>query len=177
MPDQRSSNNNNDIEIDVVGDGRSELRNILEEYRLDEKWSERHEKLAEEWLKVAEERSAGHDKLGKKFKCKHYIFGLPALLIPLVFSPVSVVLENDPSLPYVSMTGFILSGVFAGVDKFFDHSAKHQKHMEYSARYGDIASDVKYELAQARRFRVDPDRFLMKIQQKLDYTGASAPDL
>lgn len=146
-------------------------------FRRDEKWTEAYENLCREWLESAKEASAGHNAAGKTNKCKHAIFGLTSVLVPLVFSPVSVALDDDPSLPYVSMVGFIVTGVFGAVDQFFDYSGKHARHMDFSARYGDVVSDIKYELAKGREYRIDPDEFLMKIQMKMDNNSSSAPDL
>ena len=161
-----------DIIIDMKG---SEINN--EEYRKDEKWSDKHEKLVNKWLKIAQENSIAHNVAGKNHKCKHVIFGLPSVILPIIFSPVCIALDGDISLPYVSMAGFITSGLFGAVDKFFDFSGNHQKHMDYSARYSDIISDIEYEMAKERQYRTDPDQWTMRIQGKLDYTSGSAPDL
>lgn len=146
-------------------------------YRREEKWTEAHENLCKEWLEEAQEASKNHNKSGLSNKFKHVIFGLPTVLIPAIFSPVSIALEGEESLPYVSMTGFILTGIFGGIDQFFDYSGKHQRHMDFSARYADVVSDIKFELAQGRQFRTDADQFLMRIQKTMDSNGANAPDL
>jgi hypothetical protein len=145
--------------------------------RIDENWTDKNESLALEWQKKSEIASVAHNKSGLKNKFKHVITGLPAVLIPAIFAPLSVALEGVPGVEYVSMAGFIATGVFGGINGFFNYSNKHQKHMDFSARYGDVVSDVQYELSMQRPFRIAPDRFLMKIQMKLDNLSANAPDL
>jgi hypothetical protein len=132
-------------------------------FRREEKWTLAHETLCKQWRDQAQSASDGHNAAGKKNKFKHVVFGLPSVLLPIIFSPVSIALENDPSLPYVSMVGFIATGLFGAIDNFFNYSGKTSEHMNYSAQYADIVSDIDYELVQGREYRVDSDRFLMKI--------------
>ena len=149
----------------------------IKHFRKDEPWSDKHEALAKEWLNDSKTASEGHNKAGKASKKNHIIWGLPSVLIPLVFGGVCALLNNDPSLPYVSFTGFTLSGVFGGIDKFFDYSGKHTAHMNFSAKYADIVSDIKYQLSMSREFREDPDSWLTRLEAKYDGTGSAAPDL
>lgn len=145
--------------------------------RIDEDWTDQNESLAQKWLSVANENQDGHYKAGKKQKCNHVVFGLPAVLIPSIFAPLTAALGNIDGIQYISMSGFILSAIFSGVHTFFGFNQKYQKHMDYSARYGDVSSDITFELAKQRRFRMQPDQFLQKIQMKLDSLSANAPDL
>lgn len=143
----------------------------------EEEWSDSTEKLATEWGQKALEASAAHNKAGLKHKAKHVIFGLPSVLIPIAMAPISATLADENGIQYVNMSAFLLSGILGAVDNFFAYDRKHQRHMDFSARYGDVATDVKYELAKSRKYRAAPDAFLMKIQMKMDSLAASAPDL
>ncbi|MCP4483705.1 MAG: hypothetical protein GY823_03960 [Flavobacteriaceae bacterium] len=150
----------------------AELRSVGEEA-----WSEETEKLAYEWAKNAKEASNAHNSAGKSHKSKHVGIGLPAVLVPIFMAPISATLAGFEGIQYANMAGFLVSGTLSAVNSFFGFDKKYQKHMDFSARYADVYSDVKYELAKARKFRIAPDRFLMRIQMKLDSLGASAPDL
>lgn len=143
----------------------------------EEEWSERTESLAIEWGKKAEVSSEAHNKAGKSHKFKHVVVGLPSIIIPIAMAPISTTFAEEDGIEYANMSMFLISGVLSAVHTFFAFDRKYQKHMDYSARYGDVASDVKFELAKSRPFRVSYDEFLMKIQMKLDFLSATAPDL
>ena len=145
--------------------------------RIDENWTDENEALAREWLAAAKEASAAHNKAGKSNKFKHVVTGLPAILIPSVFAPLTAALGNREGIEYVSMSGFIATGIFTGVNTFFGYARKHQRHNDFSARFSDLVTDIQYELAKQRRFRSQPDQFLTRIQMRLDNLGAQAPDL
>lgn len=146
-------------------------------YRKDEVWSDQHEELAEKWKNDAQKGSEDHLKFAKKHKCRHITFGVPSVILPFVFTTVCVLLENDPSLPYVSAGGFILCTIFSAVDKFFNFAGKKERHKNHSDRYADIVRDIEFELKQGRKYRVDPDEYLKHIEGKLDSVSGSAPDL
>ena len=143
----------------------------------EEAWGDHSEALVKEWGDAASKASEAHAAAGKVFKDKHVRYGLPAVLIPIIMAPLSTTLADEDGIEYVNMIGFLASGCFSAIHTFFSFDKKHQQHMDYSARYGDVCSDIKYELVKARRFRISSDQFLMKIQMKMDSLGGSAPDL
>jgi hypothetical protein len=143
----------------------------------EEEWSTQTEELARKWSKTAQEASEAHTKAGLAHKHKHVIIGLPATLIPICMAPISATLAHTEGIQYANMIGFLASGCLSGIHTFFGFDKLHQKHMDFAGRYGDICSDVDYELSKARRFRVSSDQFLMRIQLKLDGLNGSAPDL
>lgn len=143
----------------------------------EEEWSDATEELAREWGKSAADASIAHNKAGKVNKTKHIGVGLPAVLVPICMAPISATLADSEGIQYANMVGFLVSGCLSAVHSFFGFDKKYQKHMDFSARYGDVCSDVKYELAKSRAYRVSADQFMMKIQMKMDNLSASAPDL
>lgn len=143
----------------------------------EEEWSTEGEELAREWAQNAADASIAHNIAGKANKSKHVAIGLPAVLIPICMAPISATLADHNGIQYANMVGFLLSGCLTAVHSFFGYDKKHQKHMDFSARYSDLTTDVKYELSKARKFRISPDQFLLRIQMKMDNLGGSAPDL
>ena len=158
--------------VDINVDTNSVKRSIGEE-----EWNDATEALAREWADDAAVNSSGHYAAGKAHKCKHIGVGLPAVLVPIVMAPISATLAGYEGIQYANMVGFLISGCLSAVHSFFGFDRKYQKHMDYSARYGDICTDVKYELAKGRKYRVSPDQFLMRIQLKMDSLSQSSPDL
>ena len=161
-----------DTIVDINIDATPDKRKIGEE-----EWSEHAEALAQEWADDAAKASNAHNKCGLSYKKKHHMVGLPAILIPICMSPISATFADKDGIQYANMIGFLVSGCLSATHAFYGFDIKHQRHMDYSARYGDVCSDVKYELVKSRRFRISPDEFLMKIQMKMDSLAGSAPDL
>lgn len=146
--------------------------------RIDENWTDQTESLAMEWKETAQKASVAHNKAGLSNKFKHAVTGLPVVIIPTIFAPLTAALgSSTPGIEYVSMAGFIATGIMGGVNGFFGYNQKHQRHMDFSARYGDVVSDIQYELAKGRQFRTQPDQFLMRMQMKMDNLSSQAPDL
>lgn len=145
--------------------------------RTEEPWTETTEQLALEWKKRAQELSTKHQQKGKENKIKNIVTGLPLLIIPAVFSPLSVALGNMENVQYINMTGFIVTGIFSAVHTFFAFNQQYQKHIDYSARYGDVSSDIEFEMARGKIYRMPHDEFLTRIQYKLDSLDQNAPDL
>jgi len=143
----------------------------------EEEWSIASESLAREWGIIASELSIAHNVAAKKNKCKHHGVGLPAILVPICMAPLSATFAGYDGIEYANMVGFLVSGCLSATHSFFGFERKYQQHMDFSARYSDICTDVKYELSKSRKFRISSDQFLMRIQMKLDNLGGSAPDL
>lgn len=169
-------------QIDILGgdDGfetntraKGEERSVGEEA-----WSDMGERLAREWGRRAQELSVAHDKASKNNKCLLHGLGFPAVLVPGVMAIVSPQLPTDADwTAWLNMGLFGTSAALSLAVNFFGFAEKYQRHMDYSARYGDVVSDVKYELVKARRYRVSQDEFLAKVQLKMDNLAANAPDL
>lgn len=170
MDDNERVPSEDDIEINL--EEAPQTRGIGEEA-----WSNEAEALAIEWGDQAKEASSSHNNAGKAHKFKHVAVGLPAALIPIVMAPISATFADSDGIQYANMVGFLLSGALSTAHSFFGFDRKYQKHMDYSARYGDVYTDVRYELAKSRKFRVSSDQFLLKIQMKMDSLGQNAPDL
>ena len=145
--------------------------------RFEEPWSDAQEALLAKWRKAAFDASVAHENAGQAAKKKNVVFGLPALLIPLCMTPASAVLKGVPWFNYVEMVGFMASGCASALVTFFDLSAKKEKHFQYSARYGDLVTDIDAELARPREFRQHCDTFQLKVKMWMDGLNRAAPAL
>lgn len=145
--------------------------------QMEEPWNQVTEDLANKWLEQASSASDAHAKAGLKKKALHVRWGLPALLIPAIMSPLSVGLAEFEGIQYGNMSAFILTAVCTGVHSFFKYDYLHAKHMEYSARYGNLKTDIVRELSKGKAFRRPTDEFLAIVESKLDALNSSAPDL
>lgn len=159
-----------DIELVIDNDMAIDTHCVIEE-----KYTIHNEALLKHWLKVARDNSTAHNKKGKSFKKKHEYVGLPAVLLPVVFTPISGVLANVDGMQYANVAVIATTGILNGVYTFFNFSKKSQKHFEYEAKYSDLATTIMVELSKKRDIRIRADRFIEMIQSKIDNLGANAP--
>lgn len=142
----------------------------------EEAWNSNAEKQVREWAKEATQGIKEHYILGKSFKFKHHAVGLPAILVPAVMGIVSATFSWYEPIVYINTAAFAVTAVLTGVHGFYKFDLMYQKHMDYSARYYDILSDIKSEMVRSREFRRPMDEFMTRIQMRLDTLVFYAPD-
>lgn len=159
-----------DIELVIDNDMTTDTNCVIEE-----KYTVHNEALLKHWLKVSRNNSKAHNKKGKVLKKKHEYIGLPAVLLPVLFTPISGVLVNVEGMQYANVAVIATTGILNGVYTFFNFSMKSQKHFEFEAKYNDLATTIMVELSKKRDIRIRADRFIEMVQSKIDNLGASAP--
>lgn len=165
---------NKDTSLTIINEeDRVEKRSLGEE-----EWTEYTVELVKKWRTLAEEASKAHTKTGLKKKSMHVKTALPSIILPLCFAPLSSSSLSDKNgFEYANMTAFILSGCLSAINNFFNYSGLHEKHMNFSAKYGDLVTTIDYELAKQKKYRRPPDEMLTYVQVRLDSLNAQAPDL
>ena len=84
-------------------------------------WERREEELILGWCKRLKSSSIAHGKMGKVMKQRYTMVSLPAILIPVVASSLSTVLQPYP----LAMTGAMLAtSIFTGINGFFNYGKK-----------------------------------------------------
>lgn len=149
--------------------------NSVPQVLVEEKYTPHNESLLKYWLQEARRSSAAHNAKGKRLKFRHELFGLPAILLPLIFATISGVLSDKPGIEYANVSVLALTGILSGVNRFFDYGPKSQRHFEYEAKYADLVTTVMVELSKERNLRIRADRFVEMVQSKVDNLGANAP--
>lgn len=142
----------------------------------EEAWNDNAEKQVREWAKEAKQAIKEHYINGKAHKLKHQIVGLPAIIIPSVMSVLTPSLSWYGPIVYINAAAFAVTATLALVHGFYKFDLRYQQHMDYSARYYDILSDIKYEMVRSREFRTPMDEFLTRLQMRLDTLAFYAPD-
>lgn len=148
------------------------VRNV---YHGIEPYTDKSEALLEEWLETSAVNAEAHYKKGKYFKWMHEVFGLPATLLPILFTPISGSLSDRPGIQYANLGVLALTGVLSGIHNFFDYARKSQRHFEYEAKYADLYTTIQVELTKERELRIRADRFVEMVQSDIDHLRASAP--
>ena len=149
-----------------------------EHLRVEEKWSSLNELYMRNMIKLCKVKSSQHEQAGYSFKQKNTIWGLPIVLVPVIMSPVSLLLESSvPTAKYVNAGAFLVTGLISGVYSFFKFGEKMTNHFNFSARYTDVASDVELELVKGREFRTQLDVFATRIHMIVDNLSNTEPVL
>jgi hypothetical protein len=140
-----------------------------------EEYTQQSETLLKYWMKEAKELSNKHNIKGKNFKWKHELVGIPAMIIPIIASPISGLLADEPGIEIFNVVALISSGVLSGIYSFFNFSRKSELHFRYEANYQDLYTTILVELSKKRELRYKADRFIEQIQSKIDGYATNAP--
>jgi len=142
-----------------------------------EPYTEKNEKLLREYLDHSRVQSAKHYKKAKKLKLYHRVFGLPSMLIPLIYSPIAAFFKGEDGIDVATVCVLVTTAIFSGTTQFFNFSEKSQKHFEFEAKYADLITTINGELLKQRNYRIPASRFIAKVHSDFDHYGATAPDL
>ena len=174
-PERRLSQRYEKLEDEELTDPRWESsRDVV---RTEEPWGVPQETLIRSWRDACQDLAARHDRMGQFTKKKHHLFGLPAMLIPMVMAPMSSAFQGEWFIGFVEMTGFMCTALASGMTQFFNFGAKAEKHFQFSARYADLVTDIDQELAKPRSYRQQVDTFSLRTKMMYDALNRGAPCL
>lgn len=149
-----------------------------ESIRVEEKWSELNEAYMRHMINVCKTKASQHEQAGYLFKKRNTRWGLPLVILPVVMSPISILIdENDEVSKYVNACAFLVTGVIGGVYSFFKYGEKMSNHFNFSTRYSDVVSDIEIELVKGREFRVQLDVFSTRVHMLVDNLANTEPVL
>jgi hypothetical protein len=157
-------------------------RRIQEEQLRDgSPWNDNIEELFEEWKSICKGKAKMHVKAGYIYKTKNTLWGLPAILVPIVMAPISIMIgydECDGELDWragLNAGAFLLSGIFSGVHSFFKYGEQMERFFNYSSRYNDIVTDIQSELIKDRQYRVQAEVFIIRVKMLIDNLCMTEP--
>lgn len=139
-------------------------------------WSREHECLLEKWIENINENAVLHENAGyfNKKLSKHY--ELPAVLIPLIMSPISTAFtEYAQIMKYVNMSSFIVTGVLSGFIAFYKFSVKSERHFNQASLYQELSSIIDVELSKKRENREDVFLFLCEVRNRMAHLNSISP--
>ena len=148
----------------------------MEHSRIEEPWGNKNEEYMKQLIQVCKSKGVQHEQSGYYFKGKHVKWGLPAILIPTIMAPISVLIDSEPTVSkYINAGAFLLTGIITGVSSFFKYGEKTINHFNFTARYADVASDIELELVKDRTFRMQVDVFSTRIHMLIDNLSNTEP--
>jgi hypothetical protein len=135
-------------------------------------WQEREEVVIRSWVADMENKSKKHYIAGKRFKKMSELITLPSIIIPVVTSGLTQLLQPYP----YATTGLMLTvGILTGINGFFDYSGKKEKHFNYEALYGGLATTINKEMCKPKSMRIACDVYLEYVSMQKNKLDSSAP--
>lgn len=148
----------------------------MDKDRLEESWSEKNEEFMKGISQMCDVKKKQHEQAGYYFKNRNTLWGLPAVLIPTIMAPISVLIDENTDVGiYINAGAFLLTGIITGVMSFFKYGEKMTNHFNFSSKYADVISDINLELMKSRQFRVQLDVFSTRIHMITDSLSNSEP--
>ena len=158
--------------LNIMIEGDSSVSSKDDPNRREVLWDSKNEKVIKKWIEEMAGQAAKHHKAGKKNKRLHEIITVPSILIPVIASGLTPILQP---YPYIS-TGLMLTvGVLTGVNGFYNFASKKERHLSYEGLYSTLIIDIEKELSKHKRDRVAVDVYLENISMKKINLDLSAP--
>jgi hypothetical protein len=151
------------------GDSNSSTDALREELP----WEEREEKLIKEIIADCTIAEMVHEVKSKRCKMFYVLFGLPAIILPMVAALMSEYLpeKNKMSVSVV----LVFASILSATQQFFNFGKKAQSHSEYSGKFSELALSTRVEIVKPKRFRVACDVFLERVSRNMIELKNSAP--
>jgi hypothetical protein len=137
-------------------------------------WESREEDLIIQWKNNMKAQSKRHYEAGKKFKQLHEIITLPSIILPVIASGLTQLIQP---YPYVSSGIMLTIGILTGLNGFYCPAIKKEKHFNHEALYSVLATEIEKELCKPKYMRIAADVYLEKISLKKNHLDSSAPVL
>ena len=146
-------------------------------HREEQPWDDASEVLLEEWCAKSVGVASKHDREAKRAKALHALWGLPTVVIPVVIGPLNSLFSTDPLLKNVELVALCLSGVCGAVTTFYNFGALAERHFTFSAKYSDLITDIRHQLAKPRKYRSACDVVTLRINMLFDSINNNAPPI
>lgn len=141
---------------------------------MEEPWNDRIEDQLIKWKEKCVELSNIHELAGYKIKSNHNFFGLPPIIIPLVMTYVSQLMDNETKINGMM---FLVSGISGAVYKWLNLGEKYTLHFQYASKYQDLIYRINSELSRGRTFRRPADVFLTEMMSSMNHLNQTSPDI
>jgi hypothetical protein len=142
--------------------------------RMELPWENREEKILLQWCADCKIRSKQHNIKGKQSKIKFAVFSVPGILIPIVLGGISPIIQCN-SIIY--SLGMMASGLFSGVNVFFNFGKKQQEHFDYTNKFFELSNEITSELSKPKRFRISCDVYMERVKNKYNEICKMSPTL
>jgi len=147
----------------------SSLDNLSREEQL---WTSRSENLLKEWVRHMEKSVTYHNKKALKNRFLYRLFGIPSMLIPLILSGFTGILDVDNlGISLCLMT----SGVLSGISNFMNFGKTMAVNFEFEANYKTLCTDIEVCLSKPKKNRIACDLYIEMIRSRYNNLNQNAP--
>lgn len=144
-------------------------------YREEQPWTDESEVLLREWCDASESVAMAHNRKGKRSKLLHALWCLPTVVVPVAIAPLMQLAKSSPQIENIEVAALCLSGICGAVTTFYNFGGIAEKHFAYSAKYSDLVTDIKHQLAKPRKFRSPCDVVMLRANMMFDSINNNAP--
>ena len=142
--------------------------------RQEEKWTHKLENLLEEIKSQCEIFSKKHKIVWSILQTRSNAISVVAITLPVISGALTI-----PALPlqsrFISTILMLSSGGIVSLQKLLQYEKGAQLHLEYSARYGELAHTIQYTLSRLRKDRAPADVTVQKFLFRQTTLMAAAP--
>jgi hypothetical protein len=138
-------------------------------------WTDEVESFIKYIEKKCDKCNDEHMVSGYKKKSKHSILALPPIILPAIMSPLAGKFEGEEWMNIITPIAFALVAIASGVATFFNFSKKSEQHFNYSARYGDLSTDIKEQLSKPHNSRLPASVFAISIKTRYNFLNSQGP--
>jgi len=164
-----------EVEIFIPKDKRTPSESSKDNDREEMPWESKQEEFIDKIKNNCIQLSNQHGYASKSHKKKYIRYSIPAIVLPIVCGAVSNLIPTD--YEYINGITLSLTGILTGINTFFNHGKKTEKHNEYAGRYAELAGFIDSELCKPKKFRVQLDVFMERCVQKKNDLDSNAPML
>jgi hypothetical protein len=143
--------------------------------RLEMPWEQREEQYLQAIQTQCRTQSTSHEAVSKTAKKQFASCSIPSIVLPIVLGAVNPYLSEEYN--YINSVGMMLTGIIGGVNTFYNFGKKTTVHNEYAGRYAELAGYIQAEMCKPKKFRVQCDLFLERVNQKFNSLNSNAPML
>ena len=148
-------------------------------------WSRRIEEYLSHLANICKRSCDLHSASYHHYRRWGYIWSIPPIVIPLVFSPLIPVLKSmlgstchDTDIADIlTMIGFIATSVTSSISSYFGFGALATLHETFAAKYSDLHTDIEAMFLPPKKFRQPPEVFLTSLRIRYAHLVASEPNI
>ena len=147
-------------------------------------WEGGHlERLMEQWSREALDYHERHTKAERKFRCLHYTFTIPIVLLSTLSGTANIGMNTIFPSYAVSYAQLVLGGIGIAVgmmgtlQNFFKYEKLCEAHRQAAAQWYRYHRNIKTVLALDRSTRRNVSEFFRSAKAEMDRLTDSSPNL
>lgn len=164
-----------DVKVETCYSERDEKQILSNRHEMP--WNDDIEQLFQKWSIEIRALSAEHEKAGYVNKRKFGYCTLPNIFLSLMMGALSGTLPESDNTRYITVTGFVVSGLLTTVSNHYKFGKKQQQHFDSATRFSEVATEIESELIKPPAFRLPADVFLTRVKMIIDQLKRNAPNM